>query len=328
MRPGDEKWQRPQHPVSDDELRQLRDGGIFGNQDAVSASPLGVVVDDAIQQPYAFCAKQVARAAQLGIRITASIPWKYEEYFDHQGQPQLCDSIVCQLDILGTGSESDTDVAAQLRITRTAIAGAHRWTDEGVELIARWFTDNAVVAALDTEWRSDFALSTLSLVCAAMQLELVGHGRFSRGGIAAGPFHASDLFAYGAPLRDAYDLESHVALYPRTVFSSSLRRRLLDDPDPGSILDAVVAVDHDDRAFVSYLGPLTDPQSDKDPEATLRSHRDAIRRHLADASYSERVKAKYGWAADYHDRFCVRWFRDLDVRVHARDVAPLVGIRD
>lgn len=328
MRRGDGKWQRPEHPLDPDQLQQLRENGIFGEDDQVSLSPDGIVVDERGQAPYLFSAKQTARAAQLGVRVERGIPWEYEEYFDHQGQPRLQDSIVCQLDILGTGRESERDVASQLRITRAAIASAHRWTNEGVEVTASWFTDNAVIAALDTDWRTLLSASTLALVCAAMQLELVGHGRFSRGGVAAGPFHASQLFAYGGPLTEAYQLETQVATYPRVVFSNELKQRLAADPDPGGVLDSVVAVDDDGMAFVSYLGPLTDPQSAKDPAQTLAAHRDAIRRELSNPSHPERVLMKYGWAAEYHDRFCKRFFGDLDVRVHGREVAPLVGIND
>lgn len=323
----DEQWQRPEHPLDEARLQRMLEVGIFSPDDRVSLNPDGIVVDDRTKQPYAFSGKQAARAAQvLGIRAESRIAWEYEEYFDHQGQPRLQDSVVCQLDILGTGGGTDRDIAEQLRVTRHAIAAAHRWTDEGIEVTARWFTDNAVIAALDTDWRQELSLGAIALICSAMQLELVAHRRFCRGGIAAGLFHVSELFAYGRPLIDAYRLESQTAVYPRIVFSEGLKRRMTDEDDSTSSLAAVVSVDFDGVAFVNYLGLLTDVSPDRDPAQTLAAHRDAIRAELA-ADHPEAIAAKYGWVADYHDRFCAGAFADLDVRVSERDVTPLSSIK-
>jgi len=312
-----DEWDDPEHPVSDDELAALRAAGVFAPDDDVFLTHNGIVADRWSDRPYRFSGAQRRDALRQGVAVPRGRAREYDEFFDGQGQAILVDSVVCELDVLGTASEVQDDEKAldNLRTTRRAFARATRWSDQLADVQARWFSDNAALfVRSESTFFKDLALPSVVIVAALMQLELALEGRFLRGGIARGPFHASDDFIYGKPLVDAYVLESKHAVVPRILVCDSLADTLDEHAWTGFIDTCTARDGDDDRVFLDYLGVLRDPQSKHDPETTLRRHRDAVKAHLS-REYKESIADKYRWVARYHNDFCERAFPELDVRI-------------
>jgi len=312
-----DEWDDPEHPVSDDELAALRAAGVFAPDDEVFLTHNGIVADRWSDRPYRFSGAQRRDALRQGVAVPRGRAREYDEFFDGQGQAILVDSVVCELDILGTASEVQDDETAlrNLRTTQRAFARARRWPDRLPEVQARWFSDNAALfARSQSSFFDDLALPSVVIVAALMQLELALEGRFLRGGIARGPFHASDDFIYGKPLVDAYVLESKHAVVPRILVSDALADTLGEHAWK-DLLNTFTARDGDDDCvFLDYLGVLRDEQDKHDPETTLRQHRDVVKAQL-NRKNKVSIADKYRWVARYHNDFCERAFPELDVRI-------------
>ncbi|MET0604102.1 MAG: hypothetical protein ABW167_19115 [Baekduia sp.] len=308
-----------------DELQLLKDAELFGDGEVIELSPEGAASDDRSQSPYRFNAKQVERARAMGIALEATLPEVYEPYHDVRGEAMLVPSVICQLDVLGTGAMTEARAQENVQITRRALQAAQDWGKRLPEsVIARWFTDNAVIASAAAEPYEDLAITGVLLTAASMQLELTFDGLFSRGGIAVGDAYADETFVYGDAVVAAHELEDRVAHYPRIVIDGAAHEQLRTAA-LGDIVESLVAIDHDGLAFVSYLGQVLDDFDDEEESTEmLRDHRDQVAERLAEHAGNTRLSAKYGWVADYHDRFCRRHFGHMpDLLLDAADGSVL-----
>lgn len=87
------------------------------------------------------------------------------------------------------------------------------------------FSDNIVVALpYDASHRNADALFAVAVMSAALQAEFLVRGWLTRGGIGAGDFFMDDLMVWGSALVRAYELESHVAYFPRVVIEPDLAK--------------------------------------------------------------------------------------------------------
>lgn len=130
---------------------------------------------------------------------------------------------------------------------------------------------------------------------------------FSRGGLARGPFFASELFVYGPALVAAYQLESKTAIYPRIILSDGVTahaRTELTQFGGGEteVHRKLLAVDDDGWVFVNYLDSIWDEPEEVDE--MLAEHRGHIADNLESQRGKPHIHLKYQWLAGYHDRFC------------------------
>jgi hypothetical protein len=89
--------------------------------------------------------------------------------------------------------------------------------------------------------------------------------------------------------------------------------------DSGRYYARLVYVDEDGRAFLNYLQSCRLNREDGEtPLSALRLHRDQVVAKLSQHKREARVRAKYGWVAHYHNRFCGT---DVDADI---DRAPLL----
>jgi hypothetical protein len=239
-----------------------------------------------------------------------SLPRRFAPFVDEEGEPRLRECYVLELDLLGTQSATAEDAARNLRITKRALERANQWAG-GLDpsTVASWFSDNVAVADLvdppDDPQQLTFGFHLIT--AGWMQLELSMEGLFSRGGLARGPFFASETFVYGPALVEAYRIESREAVYPRILLSPGLAEHARQElaafgGGDTEVHRTLLAVDDDGRVFVNYLASVFDEPEDVDE--MLAIHRRHVLANLEAHRGNERVYKKYEWAAAYHDRFC------------------------
>lgn len=235
---------------------------------------------------------------------------RYQPYVSAEGQPQLAEAVVLLLDLLGTSAATVEDAERNLAVTERALTRAMEWAEGGDDssTVVKWFSDNLAMA--DPWWQSRPEPHTLGfhLITAGwVQLELASMGFFSRGGMALGPFYASEMFVYGPALVQAYEIESNSAIYPRVVLSDNLAGEALAELERfgggrSEVHRNLLAVDRDGKVFLNYLASTFDEPAEVD--AYLRVHKDHVEARLAEYSGRPHIHVKYQWLADYHDRFC------------------------
>ena len=231
-------------------------------------------------------------------------------------------SIVCYADILGYRSlsrkalESGQGAPFLLR-AHEALSEAHKlirdraraW-DERRYLALQVFTDNIVVGyPIDLRDFGEPEMGHIFSIFAELQMSLATKGFFLRGGIAFGNHYMDRDVVFGDALLAAVALdkrgdpprlalaESAVALVNRhlrfyySADDSPQYRRLLRDADGVTFLDYL------SEAFVNFpdAGVFFD---------LLEGHQKAIVEGLAEYRSSPDIRAKFEWAARYHNYVC------------------------
>lgn len=242
-----------------------------------------------------------------------------------EGQPQLRDSVVLFLDILGsqdwsTGPEAQT----YLNILHKALNQSRAMLKPSAAgtFATLWFTDNIVVGCpLDDPDDVEASLGLVSLLSGIFQAELATSSIFARGGISCGQLYMDEYMAFGPALVDSYNLEKYVAIYPRIVLSDALalhaKRHSVSYLGaaelPANKQNADCLITADNKCFLNYLDVLPSI-SDIEPALVFGAHKKAIEDCLEKFAGRPKVWAKYCWLADYHD-FIVTRSGHLDRRV-------------
>jgi hypothetical protein len=234
--------------------------------------------------------------------------YRYQRYRDAEGRVQLADAVVLSLDLLGTRAEAAEEAQRYLEITNDALARANQWVgDKASTTVVRWFSDNVAMAhPLETDDPENLTFGFHIITAAWMQLELAMKGLFARGGMALGPFFASETFLYGPALIDAYETESKKAIYPRVVLhETAVAFALAELESFGGGKEehrTLLAVDRDGLPFINYLASVFDEPDEA--EAMVINHKRHIQSCLEQHKGDPHVHLKYEWLADYNDRFC------------------------
>ena len=176
---------------------------------------------------------------------------------------------------------------------------------------------------------------TLSQIV-SYQLSLALNGFFSRGAIVRGFGYSDSCLIFGSPLLEAYSLETKRAKYPRIILSDDLKKQLelistmYFDPQWCPFSDLVLKTD-DGIWFINYLFELRQFNDDmiglfirQKPESPiakmryypeaislLESHKSHILKNLKKfKGKNSYVYRKYFWLAQYHNFFCLTYFKD------------------
>ncbi|MYK02391.1 MAG: hypothetical protein F4037_10635 [Gemmatimonadales bacterium] len=173
------------------------------------------------------------------------------------------------------------------------------------------FTDNIVVAYPLLYPTSDLGepeLGDMLILFAQVQARLAADGFFLRGAITVGQHYQDQDIAYGEALLEAVDLDKS-GDPPRLVIGSSLEPLIAEHlswyggeaPHHSSLLEDP----RDERLFVNYLEVAYEDFPDAPVEhALLAAHQGHVLRGLRESESGSSVRAKYAWAATYHDYVC------------------------
>ncbi|MBU0609645.1 MAG: hypothetical protein KKI08_17290 [Armatimonadetes bacterium] len=159
----------------------------------------------------------------------------------------------------------------------------------------------------------------------AICLEFLKKGLFVRGSIAFGRHYNDGRLLFSPAFIEAHRAEGKEAFYPRVLCDyRSADPIILDDYArslvvnyaeidritrrnyPDTVFDGIWQ-DWDGRFFINYLDGI-DLSGGKPPGLfppdLLGRHRDLIQDRLREFCDKPRIRAKYGWLASYHNRFC------------------------
>ncbi len=140
--------------------------------------------------------------------------------------------IVAFIDILGATNAilKQTDESLEVihkiyEFAMTAFPGYRRFGFAEPKI--KIFSDNIVIAMpCDSICQKINVFYLVATMSAVLQASFLGYGWLTRGGIAAGEFFMDDVMAWGPALVHAYELESHVAYFPRVVVDPTLAKEL------------------------------------------------------------------------------------------------------
>jgi hypothetical protein len=238
------------------------------------------------------------------------------------GKPQMRDSVVLLLDVLGYQAMiREADTLTKQQAILTALHGAlkrHRprlvpKLREGQAWYSvRAFTDNVVIGRpIFSDGESE--LGHMLTNAAEYQLALAREGFFVRGAITIGAHYMDEYAVFGPALVEAHDIETTRAVYPRIVLSETARafvKHHVGYYSGGAInapYDNELLVDDDGEWFINYLDAA---RLDDDPEVLpwfetfVTKHQKSVRENILMPRRDRRVLEKYLWAGRYHNFVC------------------------
>ena len=248
-------------------------------------------------------------------------------YLDEAGRPQLRQSIVAFIDVLGFSEISTScrtmedsqrvldKIAAAIDDSRDFVR--QRIPDGESALGRRWatkfFSDNLAFGYPFDDESGDRASSAWFIIRCAQryQLKMTMNGFFVRGALTDGPVCLTDEIIFGSALIECYQLESKASIVPRIVLAEPLvelvmksYRASADPLEPA--IEQAICRDVDGWWFVNYLDAAQDARGIQ--WDLVEQHKTSILDSLSHTTRHD-VLPKYGWACRYHNVFC-HWHRD------------------
>jgi hypothetical protein len=170
----------------------------------------------------------------------------------------------------------------------------------------RAFTDNLVIGyPIDPQIGASIAILHTMTYLTYFQAELACQGYFIRGGIAVGDLYIDEDIVFGPALIEAHEAEQNLAVFPRIILCQSAEDVYKDEKaTPHGFL-----ADSDNRAFIDYLDDtvmLAYPDAGPFMEF-LDRHKTAVILKMKQFAAAPYIRAKYEWAAKYHNWFCDRY---------------------
>ncbi len=240
-------------------------------------------------------------------------------YRGGDGTPRLRPSVAAYLDILGysdyiAGVFEEGRAENELVRLRSALDVAYEHLKEQsnkqhfngkLDFQVRSFTDNLLIGYPIPEHGDALGILIMVVHCVGyLQMELARGGYFVRGAISVGALYVDDDIIFGPALMEAYRAEQKLAVYPRVILCDSaegpFRGPWQNRKVPG------VLVDSDRRVFIDYLdGTVMIAYPDDRPFTEfLEGHKAAVVAKLKEFADKPYIRAKYDWAAIYHNAFC------------------------
>ena len=255
---------------------------------------------------------------------------RHKPYRIGGGQPELLNSVVLFIDVLGmtsimeTSLSNEDDPHAALRHVYPALrdAGRHfgRAARDGIPRMyaATFFTDNAVIGwpIFDMENDGEVELGWTFLDCSKYQLELAQHGLFSRGGLAVAAHFQNEFAVFGPGVALAYKIESESAVYPRVVLSEKavemarMHVRFYADR-PNAPQNMEILRGDDGLYFLNYLVASAEDATVDGLAANrprVEVHARSVEVWLEGFGDDESIGPKYAWLADYHNYVIDVWY--------------------
>lgn len=148
-----------------------------------------------------------------------------------------------------------------------------------------------------------------------------------RGTISVGDFYYDEDIVFGKALIEAYEAEKTLAVFPRVILCKSVIEAL-KNPNNRTYLPELL-VDSDNQVFVDFLYATVMIAYPDDRPFTefLEGHKKCVEGNLKAFSDKPYIRAKYEWAANYHNSFCDRYPHviDKDLRIPTQNLMrPIV----
>jgi hypothetical protein len=172
---------------------------------------------------------------------------------------------------------------------------------------AKVFTDNIVLGYALWSGHGENEFGNVLMQVIEFQMSVALNGHFVRGGWAIGKLFMNANTVFGAPLLEAYELESTQAVFPKIILSDGVKDVVkhhmtfyAEDNRPPHC--RYIAIDNVGTLFVHYLMWLAEGEEiDWEP---LQTHKQRVEDNLTRHKENGRVYAKYEWLAAYHNFFC------------------------
>lgn len=219
---------------------------------------------------------------------------------------------IAYLDLLGTTAKISSDKQEKYlfdiyTIYNTAVMCCNDpvFSETGFNRIkTKIFSDNIIMAIpLESEQDAGAVNCLLRFVAQFQNIAALSYCWLIRGGITVGELFLDDLLVWGTGLVRAYELESHIAVYPRIV----IERSVLDAP---GVNGAFFRRDIDGQTYLNYL-PFVGHFDAQGNDALLSNARDrfeAMHKEIRrpDGSYDEKAHQKLQW----HKHYINAWYRE------------------
>lgn len=165
--------------------------------------------------------------------------------------------VVAYIDMLGTtrliqSKERSAAACAELRgLYRRAIAMGSNCSSG--EIVVKIFSDNLILAQKLNGKTDQMLIKNFLEIVSLLQYEAVcEHAWLLRGGITIGGLFLDDVIIWGQALLRSYELESHIAIYPRVVIDPN--REVLATFSQYDIgRGSYFMIDSDGQLFLDYL---------------------------------------------------------------------------
>ena len=244
-------------------------------------------------------------------------------YKDEQGAPKLRLSVAAFIDFLGY-TEYIEDAfqkpgrgEKELMRLRGALDVAYNYLKEKsnqkpdggpLDFQVRTFTDNLIIGCPipereDSFWPRTIIESVIDYI-GYVQAQLARDGYFIRGAISVGELYIDEDIVFGPALMEAHRAERDLAVFPRVILCASAEEPFLERDENRKVFD--VLVDSDQRVFIDYLENTVMIAYPDDRPFTefLEGHKAAVMANLKKFAEKPYIRAKYEWAATYHNTFC------------------------
>jgi hypothetical protein len=244
-------------------------------------------------------------------------------YKDEHGAPKLRLSVAAFVDFLGY-SEYIEDAfkepgrgEKELMRLRGALDVAYsylkqRSTQETfggpLDLQVRTFTDNLIIGCPIPEGEDSFwpriQIESVITYVGEVQAQLARDGYFIRGAISVGELYIDEDIVFGPALMEAHRAEQQLAVFPRVILCGSAEEPFTEREVDRKVSD--VLVDSDQRIFIDFLESTVMIAYPDDRPFTefLEGHKAAVMANLKKFADKPYIRAKYEWAATYHNTFC------------------------
>lgn len=163
------------------------------------------------------------------------------------------------------------------------------------------FSDNIIIAS---EIKDDFTSAFKKVFRVTKMLQgdaLIRNGWLLRGGISVGKLYIDDVFTMGKGIISAYNLESHIANYPRVIIDNDIIASLNLDEFKMPYGIEEIYTDFDGEKYINYLSYFN-----KD---SLRRICEELHSYYLEMNNQEsnlKVKQKYSWVINYIE-VVIRW---------------------
>lgn len=234
-------------------------------------------------------------------------------YKDVNGKPQLVNSVVAYIDILGysdyvnecftkgNGLEELNRLLNAMEVAMVYLKNRSIPNGFTKDLYIRSLTDCIFIGfPCPIECQMEEKIEEIIYYIASLQAALILDGYFIRGAITVGEVYIDEETVFGSSVVKAVEAEEKRAVYPRVLICDEAKQYFSMGVDEGA---HSLLIDSDNEVFIDYLQAevmrFSPPYTD-----VLNANKNHVITNLASHSKNLKVLRKYQWAANYHNTFC------------------------